>query len=87
MTTEASKSALTTALETLREERWYLLQRAMLLSDVASVAAELGELAVRYSEARLGDYASELSAAVEQINQPRIEDLLKRFDELIKNLS
>lgn len=74
-------------LTTLGEERWGLLMRAMLLSDVASVADELSEIAKRYDEPDLSAYAHDLRKAVEQIDQPRIEDLLKRFNELIEKLS
>jgi hypothetical protein len=59
----------------------------MLLSDVASAADELGEIAERYDEPLLDEYARDLNRAVEQINQPRIEDLLEKFDPLIRQLS
>lgn len=78
---------LVKALETLREERWPHLLRAMVLSDVVSVADELGDLAVRYDEPGLADYARELAAAAEQINQPLMEKLLQRFHELIEKFS
>lgn len=74
-------------LKELRSERWGLLLRAMLMSDVASVADELSEIAKRYDEPELSTYADELRQAVEQINQPLIEDLLKRFNALIEKLS
>jgi hypothetical protein len=74
-------------LKELRSERWGLLLRAMLMSDVASVADELSEIAKRYDEPELSAYADELRQAVEQINQPLIEDLLKRFNALIEKLS
>ncbi|NLT69677.1 MAG: response regulator [Verrucomicrobiaceae bacterium] len=82
-----TREGLVEALETLRDERWPHLLRAMLLSDVDSVADELGHLAVRYDEPALADYARELHAAVEQIHPPRIEKLLKGFHELIEKIS
>lgn len=85
--TDGRRDELIGELRTLREERWTQLRRAMLLSDVASAADELGEIAERYNEPLLDEYARDLNRAVEQINQPRIEDLLEKFDPLIRQLS
>jgi len=80
------RAELVETLRRLREERWRSLRSAMLLSDVASVADELGDLAERYNEPALAEYARDLHLAVEQINQPRMEDILNRFNDMISEL-
>lgn len=81
------RQALIRELSTLHNERWRQLYRAMLLSDVASVADELAELAKRHQVKELAVYAADLHRATEQIDQVRIEAILNQFDDLLENLS
>ncbi len=66
-------------LKVIHENKWTELTEAMVFSEIVIVAEDLAEIAEKYGNRELKDYAESLTAAVEAFDQATLERLLGQF--------